>query len=730
MNVSPNYDAFKDCNVIKRNGSLDTFDIMKIISGINKSAKRSGPNYSKFTDEEQRLFVDELFNKFHILDIKNGDKVQSRLIESKVSEVLGEMAPKVQATYNEYNFNKSKYADSFMKAKAEVEETFLRGDRSNANTNSQFVSTKRCLGYNIFNKEMYQMDFMTPQELQECRDGFIYIHDMVARKDTTNCDLFRMGDVLKGGWKMGDMLYTEPETLDVAFKTILAVTQSAAAQQYGGFTIPRIDNILSYYAEKSYEKYLSEYVDYAPKTALVSDVEEMAKEYADHKVQRDFEQGFQAMEYELNTVGSSRGDYPFVTVTFGLDTSKFGRMATKAVLSVRAKGQGPKGRRKIVAFPKLVFLYDENIHGEGKIAHDLYEAAVECESKAMYPDMLSLTGEGYVPSMYKKYGEVVSPMGCRAFLSPWYIRGGMEPADENDRPVFEGRGNIGVVSLNLPMILAKARDEKKNFYEVLDYYLEMIRDIHLRTYEYLGKLKAGCNPLMYCEGGAWGGHLKPDEPIAEVLKSWTASFGITALNELQVLYNGKTIVEDGAFALEVMRFINAKVTKYKKLDNRLYAIYGTPAESLCGTQVKQFRKKYGIIPGVSDKEYFSNSFHCPVYANISPFEKQDLEKRFWDLFNGGKIQYVRYRTDKNLKAFDTINQRGMKYGFYQGHNMQKAYCDDCGHEELDMEVCPVCGSRNLTVFDRVCGYLGLTKVAGSSRMNDAKLAEIADRKSM
>lgn len=730
MNVSPNYDAFKDCNVIKRNGSLDTFDIMKIISGINKSAKRSGPNYSKFTDEEQRLFVDELFNKFHILDIKNGDKIQSRLIESKVSEVLGEIAPKVQTTYNEYNFNKSKYADSFMKAKAEVEETFLRGDRSNANTNSQFVSTKRCLGYNIFNKEMYQMDFMTPQELQECRDGFIYIHDMVARKDTTNCDLFRMGDVLKGGWKMGDMLYTEPETLDVAFKTILAVTQSAAAQQYGGFTIPRIDNILSYYAEKSYEKYLSEYVDYAPKTALVSDVEEMAKEYAEHKVQRDFEQGFQAMEYELNTVGSSRGDYPFVTVTFGLDTSKFGRMATKAVLSVRAKGQGPKGRRKIVAFPKLVFLYDENIHGEGKIAHDLYEAAVECESKAMYPDMLSLTGEGYVPSMYKKYGEVVSPMGCRAFLSPWYIRGGMEPADENDRPVFEGRGNIGVVSLNLPMILAKARDEKKNFYEVLDYYLEMIRDIHLRTYEYLGKLKAGCNPLMYCEGGAWGGHLKPDEPIAEVLKSWTASFGITALNELQVLYNGKTIVEDGAFALEVMKFINAKVTKYKKLDNRLYAIYGTPAESLCGTQVKQFRKKYGIIPGVSDKEYFSNSFHCPVYANISPFEKQDLEKRFWDLFNGGKIQYVRYRTDKNLKAFDTINQRGMKYGFYQGHNMQKAYCDDCGHEELDMEVCPVCGSRNLTVFDRVCGYLGLTKVAGSSRMNDAKLAEIADRKSM
>ena len=173
----------------------------------------------------------------------------------------------------------------------------------------------------------------------------------------------------------------------------------------------------------------------------------------------------------------------------------------------------------------------------------------------------------------------------------------MEPADDKDKPVFIGRFNIGAISLHLPMILAKAREEQKDFYEVLDYYLEMIRKIHIRTYRYLAKRKASTNPLAYCQGGFYGGNLKPDEAIEPILKSSTASFGITALNELQELYNGKSIVEDGEFALEVMKYINKKTQEFKKEDHILYAIYGTPAESLCGLQIKQFRKKYGIIPG-------------------------------------------------------------------------------------------------------------------------------------
>jgi ribonucleoside-triphosphate reductase len=405
-------------------------------------------------------------------------------------------------------------------------------------------------------------------------------------------------------------------------------------------------------------------------------------------------------------------------------------MASITFLNVHKEGQGKKGFKRPVLFPKLVFLYDKNLHGEGCENEDVFNAGIECSMKTMYPDWLSLTGEGYVPKMYKKYGTVVSPMGCRAFLSPWYERGGLYPEDENDKAIFEGRFNLGVVSLHLPMILAKSRQESRDFYEVLDEYLEMIRNLHKRTFDYLGELKASVNPVAFCEGGFLGGYLKPDEKIKPILKAMTLSFGVTALNELQRLYNGKSLVEDGQFALEVMQHINDKMAAYKKEDGLLYAIYGTPAESLCGLQVEQFRKMYGIVEGVSDKNYVSNSFHCHVTEDITPIEKQDLEGRFWDLFDGGKIQYCKYPIAYNKKAVVTLVRRAMDMGLYEGVNLSLSYCENCGHEELDMEVCPVCGSQEITKVDRMNGYLGYTRVHGDTRYNKAKNDEIADRVSM
>ena len=336
----------------------------------------------------------------------------------------------------------------------------------------------------------------------------------------------------------------------------------------------------------------------------------------------------------------------------------------------------------------------------------------------------------YTSAMYKKYGKVVSLMGCRASLSPWYERGGMEPADENDVPVFEGRFNLGAISLHLPMILQKSRQKNKDFYEVLDYYLELIRNLHKKTYAYLGEKKASTNPLGYCQGGFYGGDLNPDDTIASILPPMTMSFGITALNELQVLYNGKSIVEDGEFALEVMQYINNYVNKIKKEDNILYAIYGTPAESLAGLQVEQFRKKYGIIKGVSDRLYVSNSFHCGVWEDISQIEKQDKEERFWNLFNGGKIQYCKYPIDYNIEAIKTLVRRAMDKGFYEGVNLSLSYCEDCGYEQLDMDECPICGSHSICQISRMNGYLGYSKVHGKTRYNDSKMAEIKDRVSM
>lgn len=703
--------------VIKKDGSKVPFRMEKVLRAVDKSAYRV---MVQFTEEDHARIAELVQEKLDELG-KNEATIMD--MHNVVEYALERVNPAVAKSYRDYR----NYKQDFVHMLDEVYKKSMAinyiGDKENANTDSALVSTKRSLTFNQLNKEMYQKFFLNQEEIQANREGYIYIHDMSARRDTMNCCLFDIGNVLQGGFEMGSVWYNQPKSLDTAFDVMGDIILSAASQQYGGFTVPEVDKLLEPYAERSYQKYLQKY-------EALGLPKEVVEKQAYEDVSRDMEQGFQGWEYKFNTVASSRGDYPFITVTAGIGRGRFARLATLTLLQVRKGGQGKKGHKKPVLFPKIVFLYDKNLHGPGCELEELFEAGIQCSAKTMYPDWLSLTGEGYIAEMYKRYGKVISPMGCRAFLSPWYERGGMEPADEKDEPVFVGRFNIGVVSLHLPMILAKAREEGKDFFEVLDYYLELIRRLHIRTYAYLGEMKASNNPLAYCEGGFYGGHLGFHDKIEPVLKTATASFGITALNELQILYNGKSLVEDGEFALATMRHINEKVKEFKKKDGRLYAIYGTPAENLCGLQVKQFREKYGIVKGVSDREYVSNSFHCHVAENITPIQKQDLEYRFWELFNGGKIQYVKYPIDYNLEAIRVLVRRAMEMGFYEGVNLSLAYCDDCGHEELEMDVCPVCGSRNLTKIDRMNGYLAYSRVHGDTRLCEAKMAEIAERISM
>ena len=708
--------------VIKKDGTREEFNVDKIIAAVNKSAARI---LYEFSTDEIAFICQFAYDRAESLK-KDGITIQE--MHNIVEGALERVNPAVAKSYRDYRNYKLDFIHMMDEVYTKSQSIRYIGDKSNANTDSALVATKRSLIFNELNKELYRKFFMTRDELQACKDGYIYIHDQSARLDTMNCCLFDVAAVLTGGFEMGNVWYNEPKTLDTAFDVIGDIILSTAAQQYGGFTVPEMDKVLAPYAEKSYKKYKEEFIKYAD--PLWNGVEERAEEYAINKVRRDFDQGWQGIEYKLNTVGSSRGDYPFVTVTIGLGTQRFEKMCNISLLNVHKGGQGRPGNKKPVLFPKIVFLYDEKLHGVGGECEDVFEAGVACSAKTMYPDWLSMTGKGYISSMYKQYKKVISPMGCRAFLSPWYERGGMYPADDKDVPVFTGRFNIGAVSLHLPMILAKARSESRDFYEVLDYYLEMIRNLHKRTYEYLGAMKASTNPLAYCEGRVYGGHLKPSERIKKLLKPMTASFGITALNELQELYNGKSITEDGEFALEVLEYINKKVSEFKEEDGWLYAIYGTPAESLCGLQVEQFRKKYGIVENVSDRPYVSNSFHCHVTEDITPIEKQDLEGRFWELCNGGKIQYVRYPIDYNVQAIKSLIRRAMDLGYYEGVNLSLAYCDDCGHQELEMDVCPKCGSKNLTKIDRMNGYLSYSRVHGDTRLNEAKMAEIAERKSM
>jgi len=688
--------------VIKKDGTIEPYNEQKIIDACNKAARRA---MYELSDNDYAQILNDVLAKIDESYDEDTD-IEIYDMHNIVESVLEEDFPTVAKMYKEYRNYKKDFVHMMDNVYERSQSIRYIGDKSNANTDSALVATKRSLIYNELSGELYKKFFLTHDEKQAAKDGYIYIHDRSARLDTFNCCLFDVGNVMRGGFEMGNIWYNEPNYLDTAFDVMGDIILSTAAQQYGGFTVPEVDKILEPYAEKSYKKYIIEYVKIVNRNSnsLTSIYSYDAIKYATDKVQRDFEQGWQGIEMKLNSVGSSRGDYPFVTMTIGLATSKFGKMAAISLLKVHSEGQGKKGFKRPVLFPKIVFLYDKNLHGDGSAKYpsaDVFNAGLDCSSKTMYPDWLSLTGDGYVAEMYKKYRKVVSPMGCRAFLSPWYEKGGMHPIDENDKPIFEGRFNLGVVSLHLPMILAKARRESKNFYEVLDYYLELIRGLHKRTYDYIGELRASVNPVAFCEGGLLGGNLKPTDKIKTILPPMTMSYGITALNELQRLYNGKSIREDGQFALEVMQYINDYTNRIKDEDHILYAIYGTPAESLCGLQIEQFRKIYGIIENVSDKPYVSNSFHCHVSEQMSPIEKQDKEGRFWNLFNGGKIQYCRYNLGYNKEAIKTLILRAMDKGFYEGVNLAMCYCEDCGYQQVEMDICPKCGSKMITKIDRI-----------------------------
>lgn len=556
--------------VIKKNNVLAEYDEQKIIDACSKSAARV---LVKFGKDEYSLICNrvlEIIDEEDYEDEKSGEVViPVEDMHAIVTKALCELFPIVGQSYKDYRNYKEDFVTMLDEVYKKSQSIMYIGDRENANTDSALVSTQRSLVFNELNKEMYKKFFLTREENQAIKDGYIYIHDMNARRNTMNCSLFDVKEVMTGGFEMGNVWYNEPKSLDVAFDVIGDIVMSAASQQYGGFTLSQIDEVLSPYAQKTYDRQLKKYL------TIGLDVHKAEVE-ALKDVEEEMRQGYQGWEYKFNTVSSSRGDYPFITITFGLGTDQWSKLAAKTFLKVHREGQGKEGAKKPVLFPKLVFLYTEKLHGEGMVNEDLFEEGIITSSKTMYPDWLSLDGDNTLGRMYKEYGKAISPMGCRAFLSPFYPQGWDKPGYEGEEPEFIGRFNLGAISLHTPMILAKSRQENKDFYEVLDYYLEMIRGLHIRTYNYLGEMRASTNPLAYCEGGFLGGHLEPNDKIKPILQSATASFGITALNELQMLYNGKSLKEDGVFALEVMEYINKKKNEYKDEDHILYAIYSTP----------------------------------------------------------------------------------------------------------------------------------------------------------
>lgn len=696
--------------IIKKDGTVEGWNGEKIKEAVYKAAAR----VNQYVEPD---VLNKLVEKVHSCLIIDRDAPTKDLHKEVIHYLKYFGLTDVANSYQEYRDYKNTYAKSFEKVKDEADNVLLLGDRENANFDSSLVSTKGSLIKGYLTKELYRQFYLSKEEKYLTKRGDIYIHDMRDMlMGSVNCCLFDIGNVLRGGFSMSNVDYTEPTSVLSALQVIGDITLVATAQQFGGFTLAEIDKVLLPYAKKTYDNAFKKYFE----QCNMEYDESCAMAMGD--LRRELEQGFQSLELKLNTVPCSRGDFAFTTLTFGtwdimmddLDRDIM-RMIGETILKTRMRGHGGKQ----VVFPKLVFLYDENKINEDEDHKELFELAVKCSSKCMYPDYLSLN-HGKAADIYKRTGAITSPMGCRAYLTEWH--------DKEGKAITVGRCNIGAVSLNLPLIWQVAKNENKNFFNVLSDRMEVIREFFKKRYDLIRHTKACTNPMAFMQGGFYKGNLKADDEIGDLVNYMTASFGVTALNELNILATGKTLYQDSWYARTVLKRINDKVEKFKKEDGYLYAVYGTPAENLCGVQAKQYADYTGDH---QFGEYFTNSFHMHVNEPITPFEKQDAEYKMFHMCNGGHIVYNRVTNPENLQALKALILRGMEKGFYQGINFDSAYCEDCGkHSTNVMNKCPHCGSTNLSVISRVCGYLGYTKANGSTRMNDAKLAEIKDRVSM
>lgn len=696
--------------IIKKDGTVEGWNGEKIKEAVYKAAAR----VNQYVEPD---VLNKLVEKVHSCLIIDRDAPTKDLHKEVIHYLKYFGLTDVANSYQEYRDYKNTYAKSFEKVKDEADNVLLLGDRENANFDSSLVSTKGSLIKGYLTKELYRQFYLSKEEKELTKRGDIYIHDMRDMlMGSVNCCLFDIGNVLRGGFSMSNVDYTEPTSVLSALQVIGDITLVATAQQFGGFTLAEIDKVLLPYAKKTYDNAFKKYFE----QCNMEYDESCAMAMGD--LRRELEQGFQSLELKLNTVPCSRGDFAFTTLTFGtwdimmddLDRDIM-RMIGETILKTRMRGHGGKQ----VVFPKLVFLYDENKINEDEDHKELFELAVKCSSKCMYPDYLSLN-HGKAADIYKRTGAITSPMGCRAYLTEWH--------DKEGKAITVGRCNIGAVSLNLPLIWQVAKNENKNFFNVLSDRMEVIREFFKKRYDIIRHTKACTNPMAFMQGGFYKGNLKADDEIGDLVNYMTASFGVTALNELNILATGKTLYQDPRFAEGVLKHINDKIEQFKKEDGYLYAIYGTPAEATAGVQAKQYAEYTGDN---QFGEYFTNSFHMHVSEPITPFEKQDAEYKMFHMCNGGHIQYVRVTNPENLQALKALILRGMEKGFYQGINFDSVYCEDCHkHSTNVMNKCPHCGSTNLSVISRVCGYLGYTKANGSTRMNDAKLAEIKDRVSM
>ena len=687
--------------VIKKDTNTEVFNGNKIIKAIEKTALRCNVDLDDTQkDKIVKFVIKELLKNVPAEAITH---VHVSALHEVVELALLEFSPALAKEYNSFRGYKKQMKEHFEEMLRDTEQLLHAGDTENANRDSYLIDAQKIMSGEIFSVRN-MLDYELPKDASQAhKDGDIYIHDLRDRLyNSINCCLFDMGKVLKGGFTYKGVSYKEPNSIRTACTMLEDIMNSARLQQYGGFTIPEIDTILAPYVEKTwvhYYNYMNGGTDFP------------AEEFANEMTWRDLIQGLESIEHSLHMVNNT-----FITFTFGLDTSEFGQMVSKAILEVRRKGLGTTGVPAV--FPKLVFLYTDKLHGEGMENEHIFSEAIATSSKCMYPDYLSLD-EGYLGEVYNRTGKAISPMGCRAFLS--------EYKNEEGESVFLGRGNCGAVTLNLPRFALKAEGDLDKFFKLIDDNFHKAIKVHLFTYNRMKKVKAKTNPLFFVHGGC---HIQLDyeDTIEKAIDTFTWSIGYIGLDESVKALTGQQLHENHGLGVHILEHINELIQKAKEETGLRLAMYSTPAESLCYKFLEHDKEEFGAIEGVTDKAYYTNSFHMDVNAKLDVDQKMQLELPMFNIATGGRIVYNEYPHTKNKQAIMDCVRYAMSLGLYYGINLQLDTCLGCGHQDEIEGACPKCGSTNILSINRICGYLGYTSTdTGENTVNKGKYDEIVRR---
>ena len=680
--------------VIKRDGCHVPFDTARIKEAIQQAAKAVQINDIDYCHQVAESVAGHLAEREYI-DIHDIQQaVEDQLMAGQYKELA--------RAYIEYRHSRDVARESRGRLNREIqgliEQTNFSLLNENANKDSKVIPTQRDLLAGIVARHYAQQHLLPRDVVLAHERGEIHYHDLDYAPffPMFNCMLIDLKGMLTNGFKMGNAEIEPPKSIATATAVTAQIIAQVASHIYGGSTINRIDEVLAPFVRASYAKHLA--VAHEWQIANATD-------YAHARTEKECYDAFQSLEYEVNTLHTANGQTPFVTFGFGLGTSWESRLIQMAILRNRLAGLGKNG--KTAVFPKLVFSIKDGInHKAEDINYDIKQLALECASKRMYPDILNYDQVVEVTGSFK------TPMGCRSFLGVY---------EENGEQIHEGRNNLGVISLNLPRIAIEAQHDEARFWQLLDERLQLCRKALMTRIARFENVKARVAPILYMEG-ACGVRLNADDCVAEIFKNGRASIslGYIGLHEtINALYGTDTHVFDSEVlrqkAVAIVEKLRSTADQWKAETGYGFSLYSTPSENLCDRFCRLDTATFGVIDGVTEKGYYTNSFHLDVEKKVNPYDKIDFEAPYPKMASGGFICYGEYpNLQHNLKALEDVWDYSYRHVPYYGTNTPIDECYDCGFSgEFSCTskgfVCPKCGNHNparVSVTRRVCGYLG------------------------